>query len=270
MFRIKTLMLYAVLAGVALSGTSCDSVTSIFGGGKKKTTAPKSATAPPEPTGAVPKLKGPGDKSKDQKTGKEGKTSDLDTASTETGFSKEIGRDNPFDPVAMETSGGDIKQLMDQKPDNFRVLGTARTERGPIALLQIDTETPIVHEGDIMESGAVVKKISLFSVTIENNGKEVTLVMRTRKREVPTAQQDATKLQQQIPKIGTNLEDLYSEYLKSRYGESGASAGSEVPPESESGGTTSKSDNFSQFLNKSQEGGGGGDSEAPKEGTTSK
>lgn len=251
--RVLPLLLLCAAAGA----TSCSALESFnpFGGGNKAAVKrPPGATPPAGGSKKMPKLTATG-KGGGKPSGSA--TSTIDPA--EAGFKNEIGREDPFMEVPMKESGANLPRNIQTYPETHRVVGTARTPQGPVAMLQLDTEYPIVHEGDILDSGAIVKKIGLYSVLIESDGSEVTLVMTTQKREEPSTDSgalDASQLAKNIPNLsnlGDNLSELYSTYLKSKYGESGSSSaaaagGEQAEGESKSGGLK---ESFPDFLNKS-------------------
>lgn len=172
-------------------------------------------------------------------------------------FNKEVGRDDPFETVTISSSMGVDQTKVTENPDIYRVLGTARTPTGMIAMLQIDTDSPIVHEGDILDSGAVVKKINTYSVVIEDNGQEVIFSMRTRKREASsvTTQEASQQMLEMLknPQVKNNLDNLYDSYLKAKYLNNEKSS-KESSPESDGGGEAASRDSmsFQDFVNKTK------------------
>ncbi len=139
-------------------------------------------------------------------------------------FSTDVGREDPFEFVPYSSAGGAgmIDKGMQENPDMYRVIGTARTTpSGPAALIQLGGDTFVVHEGDEIDK-AVIKRIDLRDVLIEMNGREFTLSMRTRKRTVPAP--DMTQEGMEMTQLGKlqsqmgKFDSLYEEYLNSKYG----------------------------------------------------
>jgi len=127
-------------------------------------------------------------------------------------FNKETGRQDPFVPVSL--SSGPLEQIREMSPEKFRVIGTAMTPTGQIAMIQVGEETKIVREGDVLESGHVVKNITKYDVLLDKEGRQIKLTMFTRKRIARSAEET------QVPKLpALNMNDLYVDYLKNKYSE---------------------------------------------------
>lgn len=126
-------------------------------------------------------------------------------------FNKETGRTDPFVPVSLSSAPLDVVKRM--TPEKFRVIGTAMTPSGQIAMIEVGDQTKIVREGDVLESGHVVKTISRYDVSLDKDGRVVQLTMFTRKR----IAQSAEEINPKLP--GMNINDMYNEYLKAKYGE---------------------------------------------------
>ncbi|HPI78602.1 MAG TPA: hypothetical protein PLK80_17865, partial [bacterium] len=86
-------------------------------------------------------------------------------------FRKDTGRMDPFVPVTM--TGGPIDIMKRSNPEKFRVIGTAMTPTGQIAMIEVGELIKIVREGDILENEAVVKKISQYEVLLEKDARQV-------------------------------------------------------------------------------------------------
>ena len=128
-------------------------------------------------------------------------------------FNKETGRRDPFVPVSpMEA---DWKPLKDIAGEKFRVIGTAMTPSGQIAMITVMEQTKIIREGDVLENGSVVKSISPYDVVLQRDEREMRLTMFTRKR---VARQEAGEEQLKIRELD-NINDLYKKYLEEKFGE---------------------------------------------------
>jgi hypothetical protein len=128
-------------------------------------------------------------------------------------FNKETGRQDPFVPVSL--SSGPLDVIRQMTPEKFRVIGTAMTPTGQIAMIEVGEQTKIVREGDVLESGHVVKTITKYDVVLEKDARQVRLTMFTRTR-IAQAPTDETN----YPKLpGLNINDMYIQYLKDKYGE---------------------------------------------------
>jgi len=128
-------------------------------------------------------------------------------------FNRETGRRDPFVPVsAMDADWEPLKKIAGEK---FRVIGTAMTPSGQIAMINVMEQTKIIREGDVMENGSVVKTISPYDVVLDKDGRELRLTMFTRRRVAtqPT-DEEAFKL-----KDMDNINDLYKKYLEEKFGE---------------------------------------------------
>jgi hypothetical protein len=126
-------------------------------------------------------------------------------------FRKDTGRMDPFVPVTM--TGGPIDVMKRSNPEKFRVIGTAMTPTGQIAMIEVGELIKIVREGDILENEAVVKKISQYEVSLEKDARQVQLTMFTRKR-IATLPEEA--MYPELP--GLNINDLYKQYLQQKFG----------------------------------------------------
>ncbi len=126
-------------------------------------------------------------------------------------FRKDTGRMDPFVPVTM--TGGPIDVMKRSNPEKFRVIGTAMTPTGQIAMVEVGELIKIVREGDILENEAVVKKISQYEVLLEKDARQVQLTMFTRKR-IATLPEEA--MYPELP--GLNINDLYKQYLEQKFG----------------------------------------------------
>ena len=147
-------------------------------------------------------------------------------------FNKDTGRQDPFVPVSL--SAGPLEQIREMSPEKFRVIGTAMTPTGQIAMIEVGEQTKIVREGDVLESGHVVKTITRYDVLLDKEGRQIRLTMFTRQRIARSAEQ------QNVPKLpGLNMNDLYVDYLKSKYSE-------EVEGHE---GETAHPNTFSDYLN---------------------
>ncbi|MFA6451202.1 MAG: hypothetical protein WCX65_17125 [bacterium] len=151
-------------------------------------------------------------------------------------FNKETGRQDPFVPVSM--NAGPLEVLRQMTPEKFRVIGTAMTPTGQIALIEVGGQTLTVREGDVLESGHVVKSITKYEVTLEKEAQQVRLTMFTRKR---IAEPAAEKNYPKLP--GMNINDQYVSYLKDKYGE-------DVEGKV---GETKRPASFNEFIGKSEE-----------------
>ncbi len=128
-------------------------------------------------------------------------------------FNRKTGRRDPFVPVSiMESDWDTLKRLAGEK---FRVIGTAMTPSGQIAMIEVGEQTKIVREGDVLENGSIVKAISEYDVTLERNKRELRLTMFTRKR---IARIEPEETQLKIKEMD-NINDLYKKYLEDKYGE---------------------------------------------------
>ena len=127
-------------------------------------------------------------------------------------FNKETGRQDPFVPVSLTQGPLDVVKRM--LPEKFRVIGTAVTPSGQIAMIEVGEQTKIVREGDILENGSAVKSISKYDVVLEKDSRELRLTMFTRKRIAKLAEE--TKYP---PLPAVNINDLYKKYLEEKYGE---------------------------------------------------
>lgn len=247
-------MLLVFLLGLA--APSCSSLPF----GKKKEEAPAAGEKEPGTPAAKPaagqtpasgRLKAPGAAKAAPSTDvlDEALIEEADLDAIKAGFEKEAGRKDPFAPVPYSSTSS--TRVMEENPEQYRVIGTARTPQGSVAMLQFGNEYPIVHEGDLMEGGATVKKIDMYTVTIEADGQEVTLNMRTRERRIPEQAQQTGVAQGKVPekKFGDmmkNLESLYDVYLDEKYGEEDGYA--------MFGEEKKKPDDFQGFLKKYREG----------------
>lgn len=215
-------ILILLLTALCFSVMSCDSIP-FFGGGKDKKAAPKPKQKPGV-NAATPGAAAPGQATGTAVFGEynDQLIADADLDQFKGQFNAEVGRDNPFAFVPYSVTGvADIEDGMKENPDLYRVIGTARTTpSGPAALIQMGTETFIVHEGDEIDK-ATIKHIDLRDVTIEMSGKEFVLSMRTRTRTLATPDApgiDQTELGKLAPKMDA-LGSLYEEYLSNKYGE---------------------------------------------------
>jgi len=128
-------------------------------------------------------------------------------------FNRQTGRRDPFVPVnATEIDWEPLKKLAGEQ---FRVIGTAMTPTGQIAMITVMEQVKVVREGDILENGSMVKSISPYDVVLDKEGRELRLTMFTRKR-IARMDQEEDKLQ--VKKLD-NINDLYKKYLEDKFGE---------------------------------------------------
>ena len=226
---LKPGILLAFCLALCLGLVSCDSMP--FGGGEKKDKTPPAkspAAKPGQDKGTPPRLKATGKKkasdtdkeeeeiSEDMYNEKLIEEAELD--SLRATFEKETGRDDPFEYVPFTSFSG--TRVMEENPEQYRVLGTAKTPDGNIAMIQMGTEYPIVHEGDLLENGSTVLRIEPYTVVLLTNGEEFTLSMRTVSRQPSrkSAQMGAVdeSLQQMLE---LDVDNLYDMYLKDKYAE---------------------------------------------------
>ncbi|MEW6201459.1 MAG: hypothetical protein AB1546_05765 [bacterium] len=126
-------------------------------------------------------------------------------------FSKETGRDNPFEAVSFEALGPIWGQEV--APERYRLAGTAKSQFGTFALLELGDKSVIVRGGEKMEGGTVVREIKAREVVLEKEGTATILGMKVRRR---LAEEKARPgiAASKLP----NLNDYYSEYLERKYG----------------------------------------------------
>lgn len=155
-------------------------------------------------------------------------------------FNKKTGRRDPFVPVSpMETDWDPIKKLAEER---FRVIGTAMTPSGQIALLSIMEQTKVVREGDVMENGAVIKSISPYDVVLERENREMRLTMFTTRR---VAKMDSGEDEMKLKEL-SNIQDIYKKYLDEKFGEE----------TQQKEGETSRPYSFNEYLENSNSVGG--------------
>jgi len=209
-----------LLLCVMLAVSSCDSIP-FLGGKKKADDAKKQKIAAQKKQAAQPAQPA---------TGPDGAPvfgeyndqliADAELDQFKGQFSADVGRDDPFAFVPYGNSAISIEDGIKENPDLYRVIGTARTTpSGPAALIQMGSETFVVHEGDEIDK-ATIKLIDLRDVVIEMGGKEFTLSMRTRKRTIPTPNMEGMD-QTQLGKLPAQMDELgslYEEYLNGKYG----------------------------------------------------
>jgi hypothetical protein len=126
-------------------------------------------------------------------------------------FNKETGRQDPFVPVSL--SQGPLDVMKNIMPEKFRVIGTAMTPSGQIAMIQVGDQTKIVREGDVLENGTAVKSISKYDVLLEKDSRQLRLTMFTRKRIAKLEEE-----QYPLLPVDSNINDLYKTYLEQKYG----------------------------------------------------
>lgn len=156
-------------------------------------------------------------------------------------FNRETGRQDPFVPVSLSQGPLDVVKMM--LPEKFRVIGTAMTPSGQIAMIQVGEQTKIVREDDVLENGSVVKTISKYDVVLEKDGRQIRLTMFTRKRiaKLPGEEQYPA-----LP-VDKNISDIYKKYLEDKYGEE--VEGSE--------GDTERPGSFNEYMDYKKKSGGG-------------
>jgi len=152
-------------------------------------------------------------------------------------FNKETGRPDPFVPVSL--SAGPLDVIRQMTPEKFRVIGTAMTPTGQIAMIEVGEQTKIVREGDVLDSGHVIKSITRYDVVLDKDSRQLRLTMFTRKRIAKDVEEA------KMPKLpGLNINDLYVQYLKDKYSEE--TEGQE--------GEKSRPKSFNEFLNTEEKG----------------
>ena len=242
--RIPALCLCCLLTLGALGLGSCDKLPF----GKKKDTAPATGTAPQStaPGGAAAtttlKVGGATATLEDQGYNEE-LIGEAGMDAFRTGFEKEAGRDDPFVPV--EYTSISPPKMMQENPDQYRVIGTAVSADGqPVALLQLGAETFVVHEGDKLDK-TEVRKINYYSVELNTDGEPYTLSMRTRTRQPTEEPQAAQNKLKEMAQSAKSLDALYNQYLKEKYGDKDTAAAPDADTE-----TKKKAPNdFPGFLN---------------------